>query len=77
MCFIGSALEFRVILDTYMKGSLSKLYCFDQSSVRRSAAERKACFLEGFTVIVIEFIAVSVSFTDIYRAVHGSGAVSK
>ena len=35
MCFIGSALKFRVILNTYVERSISNLYCFTIYTIKK------------------------------------------
>lgn len=66
MRFVRAAFEFRVELYTDKERIFcrSNLRCFDKQIVRRSAADDKTGFLHLFTVFVVEFVPVPMTFFD-------------
>ena len=59
--FIGTALEFRVILYTYIERIVCNFNRFYEHIVRRGAADFKSRLFQFVFIAVVEFIAVSVS----------------
>ena len=59
---IRSALEFGMKLHSDEERMIFNLYRFDESAVRRSTPEDKPAGSQGFSVIVVEFVTVTVSF---------------
>ena len=57
----GSALEFRVILYTYIERIVCNFNRFYEHIVRRGAADFKSRLFQFVFIAVVEFIAVSVS----------------
>ena len=61
---VRPALEFRMKLYSDKEWFVADLYSLYKPSVRRDAAQCKAGLRKPFPVIVVEFIAVTVTFTD-------------
>ena len=50
---------------------VSDLDRFDQSAVRRDAAQSESRFLEALPVVVVEFVAVAMPLTDMLSPIAG------
>ena len=77
MGFIGTALEFRMKLDTNKECLICQLDRFDQMSIRRQTGETQSGFGESFTVGIIDFIAVAVTFADMFLTIKREDLCSR
>src|SRR5699024_3040976 len=57
---VGTALEFRVELNTHMEGSSGKFHRFHQTAIGRCSAEHQPSLGQLLAVIVIKFVPVTV-----------------
>ena len=64
MRLVGSRLKFGVVLNSDEERTVRKLYRFNKSAVGRFTGEDKSVFGEDVAVVVVELIAVTVSFGD-------------
>ena len=69
MCLIRAALEFGMRLHAEIEIVLRKLDLFDESAVRRKAAEHHTALLKRLTVVVVELIAMTMTLLYLICAI--------
>ena len=65
MRFIGTAFEFRMILNAYKKVVIRQFNRFHQLTVRRDTGKRQTVGRKLVAVVIIELIAVTVAFLNL------------
>ena len=73
---VGTALEFRVELHADVEGVIADLHGLYDMSVWRGTADAKAGCFQLVTEVIVEFIAVTVTFVDLvfFITLHHAGA---
>ena len=66
---VRTGFEFRMSLRGNEEGMRRNLNPFDNMLIRREADRNKACFPEGFAIIIIDFITMAMTFRDILRSI--------
>lgn len=69
MWSVRAAFEFRVILNTDMEWSVSNFNGLNKSSIRRSTADCQTGKSDLFSIVIVKFIAVSMTFADCVNTV--------
>ena len=67
---VGSGLELGVSLGGYEEGVLGKLAHFHDTSVRGQTGQTKTVFGEDGTIIVVDLVAMAVTFMDQFLAIQ-------
>ena len=67
---IGTGFEFRMILNADIKRSFRYFNCLNKSSVRRGAAYVQTSSLNLITIVIVEFITMTVSFGNFVLTVE-------
>lgn len=66
MRLIRAGFEFRMILNADIEIPVCQFHRFDKSAVGRKTGERQSCRGERLAVIIIEFIAVTMTLGNVF-----------
>ena len=66
---IGTALKFGMELYAHMERTLTQFHGFNQTLIGGGAAEGQSCLCQQLAVVIVELIAMAVTFLNMFFAV--------